>query len=236
MMAELTGYHDRTEAGRRLAQELRRALPSRDDALVLALPRGGVPVGYEVARALELPLDVMMVRKLGLPSQPELAMGAIASGGIRLLNDPVLRMAHVSEEALEAVERGERRELERRETAYRDDRPFPGLAGRTVIVVDDGVATGSTIRAAIQAVRTRGPRSVVVAVPVASPDAVKKLRAEADQVVCPLVPKGFSAIGFWYREFPQLTDDEVRQMLHRAWRTEDLRSGVDDGSDTTHGS
>ncbi|MDZ7780751.1 MAG: phosphoribosyltransferase family protein [Gemmatimonadota bacterium] len=234
-MAELKGYHDRTEAGRRLAQELRSDLPSREDALVLALPRGGVPVGYEVARELELPLDVMVVRKLGLPSQPELAMGAIASGGVRLLNETVLEMAHVSAEALEVVEQGERRELERREKAYRGDRPVPGLAGRTVIVVDDGVATGSTIRAAVRAVRTQRPRSVVVAVPVASPDSVKKLRTEADQVVCPLVPKSLSAIGFWYRDFPQLTDDEVRRMLHRAWETEDTRSGFDDGPDRRRG-
>lgn len=235
-MAELTSYRDRAEAGRRLAQDLRRHLPNRDGALVLALPRGGVPVGYEVARELELPLDVMTVRKLGLPSQPELAMGAIASGGVRLLNQTVLGMAHVSQDALDAVERRERRELERREEVYRGDRPPRTLEGRTVIMVDDGVATGSTIRAALRAVRTQAPSSVVVAVPVASPDAVEKLRAEADQVVCPLVPDSFFAIGSWYRDFPQLTDDEVRGMLQRAWRREHSRSAADDGSDIRPGS
>jgi len=224
------GYLDRVDAGRRLAQELRGNLPDRADALVLALPRGGLPVGYEVARDLELPLDVLTVRKLGLPIQPELAMGAIASGGLRVLNETVLRMADVDETTLREVESRERRELERREKAYRGDRPVRTLEGRTVILVDDGVATGSTMLAAIRAVHTQRPRSVVVAVPVASPDVVGKLRAQADQVVCPLLPRDLVAIGVWYRDFPQLTDDEARAILQRAWREEDLRSDSDERS------
>jgi putative phosphoribosyl transferase len=229
-MADQRDYLDRRDAGRRLAQELRGKLAAPVDALVLALPRGGLPVGYEVARELELPLDVLTVRKLGLPSQPELAMGAIASGGLRVLNESVLRMADVDEETLEEVESRERRELERREKAYRGDRSVRTLEGRTIILVDDGVATGSTIRAAIRAVRTQGPRSVVVAVPVASPEIASQLRAEADQVVCPLLPRDLFAIGVWYRDFPQLTDDEARDILQRAWREEDLRAGSDQES------
>ncbi|NIP57271.1 MAG: phosphoribosyltransferase [Gemmatimonadetes bacterium] len=220
MEDEASGYSDRPEAGRRLAEALRRELPEPGDAIVLCLPRGGVPVGYEVARALGLPLDLLIVRKLGLPVQPELAMGAVASGGVRVLNPSVVSLADVDEETIEEVEREERAELQRRERAYRGDRPLPGLGGRTVILVDDGVATGSTIRAAIRAVRSREPEKIVAAVPVASPEGVKKLRKDADVVVCPLVPEFFAAIGSWYHDFPQLTDDEVRAILARAWEEE----------------
>lgn len=220
---EEESYRDRAEAGRRLAEALENALPEAGDAIVLALPRGGLPVAYEVARALELPLDLILVRKLGLPVQPELAMGAIASGGIRFVNRQVVSMAGVDEETIEAVEREERRELERRERAYRGDRPPPRLENRTVVLVDDGVATGSTLTAAIRAVRDRGAGKVVVAVPVSSPEAVGRLRGETDAVVCPLVPEFFMAIGSWYDDFSQLTDDEVRDILRRAWKEEDAR-------------
>lgn len=214
------GYRDRAEAGRRLAAALERELPDPGDAVVLALPRGGVPVADEVARALELPLDLMLVRKLGLPVQPELAMGAIASGGVRVLNEEVLALGAVSEETVRAVECREREELVRRERAYRGDRPRPALEGRTVVLVDDGVATGSTILAAIRAARSDGARRVVAAVPVASTQAARKLREEADLLVCPLVLDTFTAIGALYESFPQLSDDEVRAILERSWREE----------------
>lgn len=184
-------------------------------------------MGYEVARALDLDLDLMMVRKVGLPVQPELAMGAIASGGIRVLNTDVVGMADVDEEVFDKVAGRETEELERRERVYRGDRPPPVLSDRTVILVDDGVATGSTLLAAVRAARTRDPRRLIVAVPVASPEASEKIRAEADRFVCPLVPEYFFSISQWYDEFPQLTDAEVQEILAEAW------SRGDDG--TTEG-
>jgi putative phosphoribosyl transferase len=220
-MVELRAYRDRADAGRILGEELRKELPEPGDALVLALPRGGVPIGFEVARLLGLPLDLMLVRKLGLPVQPELGMGAIASGGIRILNPEVVAMGGVDEATIERVERRERAELDRRSRAYRDDRAPPAIDGRTVILVDDGVATGSTMLAAIRAIRTRKPARVVVAVPVASPEVVARLGDEADLVVCPLQPSFFFAIGAWYEDFPQLTDEEVRDILGRAWQDEE---------------
>lgn len=219
------GYRDRADAGRMLADALRTELPDlrkkEADALVLAIPRGGLPVGYEVARALDLDLDLMMVRKVGLPVQPELAMGAIASGGIRVLNTDVVGMADVDDEVFDRVAARETEELERRERVYRGDHPPPELGDRTVILVDDGVATGSTLLAAVRAVRTRDPKRVVVAVPVASREASGKIRAEADRFVCPLVPEHFSAISQWYHEFPQLTDEEVQAILSEAWSRRD---------------
>jgi predicted phosphoribosyltransferase len=181
--------------------------------VVLALPRGGVPVAFEVARSLGAPMDVFVVRKLGMPGHPELAMGAIASGGVRVMNEDVFRWYRPSASAIEAVIRAEHAELERRERAYRDGRPPLPIEGRTVILVDDGLATGSTMRAAVQAVRRLRPARVVVAVPVGARETCEALRKIADEVVCALVPEPFSAVGLWYIDFSQTTDDEVRQLL-----------------------
>jgi len=207
-------FEDREDAGRALAQRLMK-YAGRKDVLVLALPRGGVPVGAEVARALGAPLDILVVRKLGLPGQEELAMGAIASGGIRVLNEEVISLAGVPEEVVERVAEEERRELERREAAYRGNRPQPEVAGRTVILVDDGAATGSTLRAAVEALRQRNPARIVVAVPTAPRAACEMLNQVADEVVCVTTPEPFFAISLSYRSFPQMTDDEVREILAR---------------------
>ncbi len=212
-------YTDRGQAGRVLARALEPWRGSRP--LVLALPRGGVPVGHEVARALGGELDLMLVRKLGVPSQPELAMGAIASGGVRVLNPEVVASLGIEPETIEAVAAREEAELRRRERAYRGDRPWPELAGRTVILVDDGIATGATMRAAVAAARAQGPEEIVVAAPVAPPDTVERLRREADAVVVPETPEPFYAIGQWYLAFPQLTDEEVRGILRQAWQREE---------------
>jgi predicted phosphoribosyltransferase len=195
-----------------LARQLRQ-FANRDDVVVLALPRGGVPVAYEVAKMLGAPMDVVVVRKLGVPGHPELAMGAIASGGVRVMNDDAVIGDGPAAAAIEEVTRAERLELERRERAYRDGRPAMPIAGRTAILVDDGLATGSTMRAAVLAVRRLRPARVVVAVPVGAWEACEALRAIADDVVCPLTPQAFSAVGFWYSDFSQTTDDEVRRLL-----------------------
>jgi len=205
-------FGDRVEAGRRLAEELS-AYAGRADVLVLALPRGGVPVAWEVARALDAPLDIFLVRKLGVPGHEELAMGAIASGGIRVLNDEVLSQVYVPPETIDAVAERELRELERRERAYRGDRPEPPIAGRTVIVVDDGLATGATMRAAVAALRSQNPARLVVAVPVAARETRDAFRALVDEIVCPLAPDPFYAVGMWYNDFSQTTDDEVSELL-----------------------
>lgn len=207
---------NRTEAGRALGTALR-AYRGRSDVLVLALPRGGVPVACEVADALGAEVDLLIVRKLGTPGQEELAMGAIASGGVRVLNRDVIEPLRITERAIAEVERRERAEIERREHAYRGRRPRPAVAGRCVILVDDGVATGATMRAGIAALRQAGPSKIVVAVPVAPPDTVDLLRSEADAVVCLATPEPFMAIGYWYVEFPQLADEEVRMLLTQAW-------------------
>jgi predicted phosphoribosyltransferase len=209
-------FADRTEAGQRLAHALH-AYANRDDLLVLALPRGGVPVAFEVARTLGAPLDLLLVRKLGVPRQEELAMGAIASGGIQVLNREVIAATGVGDTEIQAAVARERRELERRETAYRGERPAPEITGRCVILVDDGLATGATMRAALAALRPQHPAALVVAVPVAPPDVLARLRAEADDVVCVAAPESFFAIGAWYRDFSQLDDDRVRALLARAW-------------------
>ena len=208
-------FRDRRDAGRRLAAELR-AYVDRPDVIVLALPRGGVPVGYEVARALHAPLDVFVVRKLGLPGHEELAMGALASGGVRVLDENLIRVARVSDSDIERVTAAELAELERRERQYRGERPFPDLTGKTVILVDDGLATGSTMRAAVAALRREGPSRIVVAVPVAAPETCDSVREIADDVICALTPEPFRAVGLWYEDFSQTTDEEVRDLLERS--------------------
>jgi putative phosphoribosyl transferase len=207
---------DRTEAGRllgaRLAETRRGA-----DAIVLALPRGGVPVAAEVADALDAPLDLIIVRKLGLPWHPELAMGAIASGGVRVINDDVVRAYAIAPATIEQVVASELVELGRRERAYRGGRPYPELSRRTVILVDDGLATGATMRAAAAGVRQLAPRELIVAVPVAPQEVVTTLRREVDDVVALFTPSPFLGVGQWYADFSQTTDDEVRALLERAW-------------------
>jgi predicted phosphoribosyltransferase len=208
-------YVDRADAGRALANSLAH-LRAAPDAIVLGLPRGGVPVAYEVARALDLPLDVLVVRKLGLPQQPELAMGAIASGGALVLNDEVMRDLGGRHESFEAVRAREQVELERRERDYRGGRPPLETTGRTAILVDDGLATGATMEAAVRALKSLGARRVVVAVPVASQEALERIEALADEVVCLAAPPFFSAVGQWYADFGQTEDAEVRDLLARA--------------------
>jgi predicted phosphoribosyltransferase len=190
-----------------------RQYTGRDDVVVLALPRGGVPVAYEVARALEAPLDLFLVRKLGTPGHRELAMGAIASGGVRVLNDDVVRWYGIPQDAIDAVAREEELELRRRELTYREGREPAPIDGRAVILVDDGLATGSTMRAAVKAVRQRQPSRVVVAVPVGARETCDELSAIADEVVCVRTPEPFSAVGQWYLDFDQTTDEEVRRLL-----------------------
>lgn len=207
---------DRATAGRALAELL--AGQGGAETLVLALPRGGVPVAYEIAEALGSPLDLMLVRKLGVPGHEELAMGAIASGGVRVLNEDILRSLGITDAAVEPVERREAEELARRERAYRGERPMPELRDKRVILVDDGIATGATMRAAVQAARQLGASHVIVAAPVGAPQTLSMLRQEADEVVCPFTPDPLWAIGRWYREFPQTSDEEVVQLLRQAWR------------------
>ena len=211
-------FRDRFQAGRALGAALQ-AYRGRNDVLVLALPRGGVPVACEVADLLGSQVDLIIVRKLGTPGQEELAMGAIASGGVRVMNRDVVEALQIPEHAVGEVERRERMEIERREHAYRGKRQRPAVAGQCVILVDDGVATGATMRAAIAALRLQKPARIVVAVPVAPPDTVDVLRSEADEVVCLAAPEPFRAIGCWYVEFPQLSDEEVRARLARSWAT-----------------
>ena len=210
-----TGFADRRQAGAALADRLGHHA-GRTDVVVLALPRGGVPVGAEVARALNAPLDVFVVRKLGLPGQPELAMGAIASGGVRVMNREVLDSIDVPQAAIDRVTRDEQAELERRELEYRAGRPPVPIEGRVVILVDDGLATGSSMRAAVLAVRRRHPSRVVVAVPVGARETCVELEELADEVVCAFTPELFRAVGLWYADFSQTTDAEVRQLLAQA--------------------
>lgn len=210
-----TLFDNRVDAGRQLARALS-GYAGRSDLMVLALPRGGVPVGYQVARALNAPLDVLIVRKLGTPGHEELAMGAVASGGVRVLNQDIVTAYRIDAATLEAVTARERQELERRERLYRGDRPYPALEGRCLIVVDDGIATGATLRAGLAALRPQRPACLVVAVPLAPRDTVERLRAEADQVVCLKMPEPFYAVGQGYRDFSQTSDAEVRELLARA--------------------
>ena len=208
-------YRDRHEAGRILAAQLQ-AYANRADVLVLALPRGGLPVGFEVAQALKAPLDIFLVRKLGVPGHEELAMGALASGGVRVLNEDVVRMLRISESVIDAVAKEEQRELERREQLYRDGRPALDVQGRTVILVDDGLATGSTMRAAVLALRRQHPAAIVVAVPVAAATTCAEFASEVDDVICASTPEPFHAVGLWYADFTQTTDQQVRDLLARA--------------------
>jgi putative phosphoribosyl transferase len=207
--------HDRHEAGAVLAARLAE-YAARPDGLVLALPRGGVPVGEVIAEELRLPLDVFLVRKLGVPNQPEFAFGAIASGGIRVLNREVIAAVGLTRDQVEQISEEEQRELERRARVYRDDAPDPLVKGRTVILVDDGVATGSTMYAAVMSLRQLEPERIVVAVPVGAPEALALLNQVADEVVCPIAADPFDAVGSWYEEFPQVSDEEVRSALSSA--------------------
>jgi putative phosphoribosyl transferase len=211
-------FRDRFHAGRRLAVALA-PYAGRPNLLVLALPRGGVPVGYEVARALNAPLDVMLVRKLGVPGHEELAMGAIASGGIRVLSEDVVSAFGIPERVIAIVAANEEEELQRRERSYRDGRAPPEVRGRTVILVDDGLATGSTMRAAAAALKAQHPERLVVAVPVAPPETCASLQSEVDDVVCARSPEPFFAVGNWYDDFSQITDEEVRELLRAAERS-----------------
>ncbi|GMU77593.1 MAG: hypothetical protein AMXMBFR46_03920 [Acidimicrobiia bacterium] len=207
----MRAFRDRREAGRRLAGALAALRDQRP--VIVGLPRGGVPVAAEVAEALGAPLDVIVVRKLGVPSQPELGMGAVGEGDVRVLNDEVVRLTRATPEAIAEVERRERAEVERRARRFRGDRPMVALAGRVVVVVDDGIATGGTARAALEVARAHGASRVVLAVPVAPPAAVAALRDVADDVVCLESPPAFSAVGQWYDDFTQTTDDEVLRLL-----------------------
>jgi putative phosphoribosyl transferase len=207
-------FRDRQDAGRRLAEKLRGYAGTA--AVVLALPRGGVPVAAEVAARLDLPLDVFIVRKLGVPGYAELAMGAIASGGVRVLNEDVVRDLGIPEQAIDKVAQAEAAEVARREIAYRGARPPQDVGGRTVILVDDGLATGATMRAAVEALRARRAARIVVAVPVGAPETCSMLAAEADEVICAMTPEPFLAVGYWYENFDQTTDEEVEAILSSA--------------------
>lgn len=219
-------FYDRVEAGKLLAQRLQ-AYAGRDDVLVLALPRGGVVVGYEVAQALHVPLDVLIVRKLGVPGHEELAMGAIASGGIRVLNENVLSQLFISPEDIESVAAREQRELARREQAYRGDRPAPEVRGKIVLLVDDGIATGTTMRSAVMALQQQQPAQIIVAVPVAARASCEEFdRADEQEIcVCLRAPESFFAVGLWYENFAQTTDEEVRELLARAWQESTTTAG-----------
>jgi putative phosphoribosyl transferase len=208
-------FQDRTDAGRELAAKLRDHA-DRSDVLVLALPRGGVPVAAVVAEELNAPLDVFVVRKLGVPFQPELAMGAIATGSVRVLNEDVVRMLNIPDDVIDQVTTRERRELERRERDYRGDRPPANVHGKTVILIDDGLATGSTMRAAVAALRQQGPAKIVVAVPVGAGETCDELRSLADEIICARAPEPFHAVGMWYDDFSQTTDQEVHEILEKS--------------------
>lgn len=208
---------DRETAGRWLTECLQQQKTLRNP-VILALPRGGVPVAFEIAKAFKAPLDLLLVRKLGAPHFPELAMGAIASGNIKVLNQSVIRAYNIDDKEIAVIEGKERQELERREKAYRGERPHLTLQNRDVVLVDDGLATGSTMLAAIDAVRLQKPASITVAVPVAPPQSVELIESKVDQVVCPFQPYDFSAIGQWYLQFDQVSDAEVKQQLQQAWQ------------------
>jgi putative phosphoribosyl transferase len=205
-------YRDRSDAGRRLVEELDR-YRGRDDLIVLGLSRGGVPVAYEVAKALGAPLDVFLVRKLRVPGHEELAIGALASGGYRFVNEEVVQLFGVAPDLVDDLTTTEQAELDRQEHEYREDRPFPDVAGKTVIVVDDGLATGASMRAAVSALRGANPAQIVVAVPVAAPDVCDFVAEATDDIICAITPQPFFAVGVWYEDFSETTDDEVKRLL-----------------------
>ena len=208
-------FKNRRQAGQMLAEKLK-AYANLPDTLVLALPRGGVPVAYEVAAALHAPLDVLIVRKLGVPGHEEMAMGAIASGGVRVMNQEIVKGLGIPEAMIERVTERENQELVRRETLYRDNRPFPDLTGRTVILVDDGLATGATMWAAVTAVRQMQPARLMIGVPAASSAVCADFAEDVDQIVCVITPENFGAVGLWYEQFEQTSDEEVRTLLRQA--------------------
>lgn len=217
MTEDVNVFADRNSAGEQLAEQLAHSLPEqRPELLVLALPRGGVPVAWPVAQRLKAPLDVLVVRKLGAPGQPELAVGAIAGEGVIVLNNELINRLRISDTQIRSVRESEERELNRRLLRYRGDRPEPVFRDRWLVLVDDGLATGATMRAAVQAVRTAAPAGITVAVPVGSPDATRELERVADQVVCLHAPESLSSIGLWYRDFSQTTDAEVTELLSLA--------------------
>ena len=212
-------FRDRVEAGQRLAEKLK-AYTNNPDVLVLGLPRGGVPVAFEVARALHAPLDILVVRKLGVPGYEELAMGAVASGGLCVLNPSVMDGFKIPRSMAETIARQELEEVKRRERAYRDMRPEPKIEGRTVILVDDGLATGSTMQAAVRVLRQQKPARLVVAVPVGAEETCAQFRDEVDEIICAATPDPFRAVGLWYKNFNQTSDEEVRNLLQQAWQQE----------------
>ena len=218
-------FRDRRAAGQLLAAELA-AYANRPDILVLALPRGGVPVAYEVALTLNAPLDVFLVRKLGVPGHEELAMGAVATGDVRVLNEQIVSSLGIPDNVIDTVTAWEQQELARREHLYRSDRPPPEVQGRTVILVDDGLATGATMHAASKALRQQQPARIIVAVPIASPEACDQLRGEVDEVICAITPDPFYAVGLWYEDFSPTTDAEVRELLAQSMAAEPATQSV----------
>lgn len=213
-------FKDRTAAGQLLAEQLASYANAGD--VVLALPRGGVPVAYEVAKALNAPLDIFLVRKLGVPGEEELAMGAIAAGGVRVLNPEIVRSLGISEAVIDNVAAKEQQELERREQLYRDGRPAPELQGCCVILVDDGLATGATMRAAVMALKNQQPAQIIVGVPVSSPETCQEFEKEVDKIVCAMTPRPFHSVGHWYETFAQTSDEEVRTLLEQAAHNREL--------------
>lgn len=219
-----TPYRNRENAGQDLAKRLKTYV-NRPDGVVLALPRGGINVAFEVAKALNLPLDVVVVRKLGVPDQPELAMGAIASGGVRVLNQELLHQSHISDERVESVAQEEGKELERQERLYRNGRPAAVLKHKTIILIDDGLATGATMRAAVNAIKEQNPKQIIIAVPVATPSMCQELESEVDEIICLKTPEPFISVGTWFDDFSQTTDEEVIQLLSRAKKRQQNSKG-----------
>ena len=220
-------FRDRTEAGQKLAQKFK-PYANRQDLLVLGLPRGGVPIAFEVATSLNAPLDVLLVRKLGVPGQEECAMGAIAWSGIQILNQEIIQRRHISKAAIASVASREQRELERRESAYRSDCTFIDISDRTIILVDDGMATGATMQAAVLAVRQQQPKQIIVAVPVAALEIYNKLQTKVDKIICVTIPEQFNSVSSWYQNFSQTTDAEVSLLLHRAAKRKNIASRIGD--------
>src|ERR1043166_7086421 len=208
-------FYDRAEAGRFLAQKLK-PLIANQSTVILALPRGGVPIGFEIAQNLHCDLDIFLVRKIGVPGQEELAMGAVASGGVRVLNQSIIRQLRISDEMIEVATQREEQEIARREALYREGRPRVDVAGRTVVLVDDGLATGATMLAAARGILPHPPARVVIGFPLASVEACEDFRGQVDEVVCGATPQPFGAVGIWYQDFSQVSDDEVREFLERA--------------------